>query len=97
MDADRDLFRALGGGKLLKDSFISGFIFNPLARSNFKRAKALPGIEFNYTGEGTIKGGVFIVRPGKSGVAYQFVERTFGDRAPLDEVISVCRSIAAQY
>lgn len=89
VDKKRDFFKALGGGILPKESFITGFIFNPVARENFKRARAT-GIHNNLHGEATIKGGLLIVRPGRGGIAYQFVERNFGDWAPLEEVLEVC-------
>ncbi|KAG0618966.1 hypothetical protein M758_4G105200 [Ceratodon purpureus] len=92
LDENRDFFRALGGGKLMKDSLFTGFFLNPIARLNWKRAMKT-GIQYNTRGEGTIKGGMFIVRPGKGGVAYQFAEKNFGDWAPLDEVLQVCHHI----
>eukprot|EP00250_Pteridium_aquilinum_P001975 c12187_g1_i1 orf=347-1642(-) len=95
VDKNRDFFKALGGGVLPKESFITGFIFNPVARANYQRAKAT-GIESNLTGEGSIKGGVLVVRPGKGGVAYQFVERNFGDWAPLEELLEVCGKLQQQ-
>ncbi|XP_012847675.1 PREDICTED: uncharacterized protein LOC105967614 [Erythranthe guttata] len=91
-DKGQGFFKALGGGKLLKEKFISGFLFNPRAIANFKRAKAV-GLEMNFKGEGEIKGGLFVVGRGKSGIAYQFVERNFGDWAPLGEVIEICTRI----
>ncbi|KAJ8760569.1 hypothetical protein K2173_015236 [Erythroxylum novogranatense] len=87
-----EFFKALGGGQLLKDKFLSGFVFNPRAIANYRRAKAL-GLEQNFRGEGEIKGGLFIVGSGKSGIAYQFIERNFGDWAPLAEIISICSQI----
>ncbi|KAI7993983.1 Peroxiredoxin-like 2A [Camellia lanceoleosa] len=86
---------SLGGGKLLKDKFISGFLFNPRAIANYKRAKAT-GMEQNFKGEGEIKGGLFIVSRGRSGIAYQFIERNFGDWAPLPEVIEICTQLQNQ-
>ncbi|KAJ4824845.1 hypothetical protein Tsubulata_048756 [Turnera subulata] len=94
-DRGMDFFKALGGGKLLKDKFISGFVFNPRAIANYKRAKAM-GMEQNFKGEGEIKGGLFLVGRGKSGIAYQFIERNFGDWAPLAEVIEICRQLQNQ-
>ncbi|KAL8533545.1 hypothetical protein ACS0TY_009805 [Phlomoides rotata] len=91
-DRGQEFFKALGGGKLLKDKFISGFLLNPRAISNYKRAKAI-GAENNFKGESEIKGGLFIVGKGKSGIAYQFIERNFGDWAPLAEVIDICTRI----
>ncbi|CAM6017903.1 unnamed protein product [Sphagnum balticum] len=92
VDEKREFFKALGGGRLSKENVITGFIFNATARANWKRARAT-GIDFNSNGEGTIKGGLYIIRAGNGGVAYQFVERNFGDWAPLEEVLNVCREI----
>ncbi|CAI0544785.1 unnamed protein product [Linum tenue] len=94
-DRGMDFFKALGGGNLLKDKFISGFLFNPRAIANYKRAKSL-GLHQNFTGEGEIKGGLFIVERKRSGIAYQFVERNFGDWAPVTEVIEICRDLQNQ-
>ncbi|XP_047324721.1 thioredoxin-like protein AAED1, chloroplastic [Impatiens glandulifera] len=88
-DKGMGFFKALGGGNLMKDKFISGFLFNSRARANYKRAKAI-GVEQNFKGEGEIKGGIFIVGKGRSGVAYQFIERNFGDWAPHSEIIEIC-------
>ncbi|XP_026662604.2 uncharacterized protein LOC103712748 [Phoenix dactylifera] len=89
LDRSMDFFKALGGGKLLKNKFITGFLFNPRAIANYKRAKAT-GFQKNYKGEGEIMGGLFIIGSGKTGIAYQFIERNFGDWAPTAEVIDVC-------
>ncbi|PKI64436.1 hypothetical protein CRG98_015161 [Punica granatum] len=94
-DQGGEFFKALGGGKLLKDSFFSGFLLNPIARANYKRAKAM-GVDQNLKGEGEIKGGLFIVGSGKSGIAYQFIERNFGDWAPLAEAIEICTQLQNQ-
>ncbi|XVE91694.1 hypothetical protein REPUB_Repub01dG0032700 [Reevesia pubescens] len=94
-DQAMGFFKALGGGKLLKDKFLSGFVFNPRAIANYKRAKAM-GLEQNFKGEGEIKGGLFIVGPGGTGIAYQFIERNFGDWAPVAEVIEICARLQNQ-
>ncbi|CAM6041089.1 unnamed protein product [Sphagnum compactum] len=92
VDEKREFFKALGGGRLNEENVITGVIFNKTARANWKRARAT-GIEFNSNGEGTIKGGLYIIRAGNGGVAYQFVETNFGDWAPLEEVLNVCGEI----
>ncbi|KAJ1412071.1 Thioredoxin-like superfamily [Sesbania bispinosa] len=96
VDRGRDFYKALGGGKLLKEKFLSGFLLNPRALSNYKRAKAMD-IEYNFKGEGEIKGGLFVIGSGKSGIAYQFIERNFGDWAPLAEVIEICTQMQNQH
>lgn len=88
-DKGMEFFKALGGGKLLKDKFLSGFLLNPRAIANYRRAKSR-GFDQNFNGEGEIKGGLFIVGKGKTGIAYQFVERNFGDWAPISEVFEIC-------
>ncbi|KAK7307014.1 hypothetical protein VNO77_39700 [Canavalia gladiata] len=95
LDQGRDLYKALGGGKLLKEKFLSGFLLNPRALSNYKRAKTMK-IEYNFKGKGETKGGLFIIGSGKSGIAYQFIERNFGDWAPLAEVIEICTQMQNQ-
>lgn len=95
-DPGMEFFKALGGGKLLKDKFLSGFLLNPIAIANYKRAKAI-GVKQNFKGEGEIKGGLFIVGSGKSGIAYQFIERNFGDWAPLAEVVEICSQLQNHY
>ncbi|CAJ1931773.1 unnamed protein product [Sphenostylis stenocarpa] len=95
LDRGRDFFKALGGGKLNKEKFLSGFLLNPRALSNYKRSKAMH-IEYNFKGEGEIKGGLFVVGMAKSGIAYQFIERNFGDWAPLAEVIEICSQMQNQ-
>ncbi|KAH9707776.1 hypothetical protein KPL70_012671 [Citrus sinensis] len=94
-DQGMEFFKALGGGKLLKDKFLSGFLLNPRAIANYKRARTL-GVEQNFKGEGEIKGGLFIVGRGRSGIAYQFIERNFGDWAPLAEAIEICTQLQDQ-
>ncbi|KAL4280509.1 hypothetical protein GQ457_03G011460 [Hibiscus cannabinus] len=95
LDRTMGFFKALGGGKLLKDKFLSGFVFNPRALANYKRAKAM-GIDQNFKGEGEIKGGLFIVGQGGTGIAYQFIERNFGDWAPVAEVVEICARLQNQ-
>jgi len=92
VDENREFFKALGGGTLAKEGLITGFFLNPVSKANWKRATDT-GIEYNLTGEGNIKGGLYILRAGNGGVAYQFVERNFGDWAPLEEVLDVCGNI----
>jgi hypothetical protein len=92
VDEKREFFKALGGGRLNKENAYTGIILNATSRANWKRARAT-GIENNSNGEATIKGGLYIIRAGNGGVAYQFVERNFGDWAPLEEVMNVCEEI----
>ncbi|KAK8933867.1 hypothetical protein KSP39_PZI015992 [Platanthera zijinensis] len=89
LDQTMGFFKALGGGKLLKDNFLTGFVLNSRALANYKAAKTTE-FNHNFRGEGEIKGGMFIIRRGRGGVAYQFIERNFGDWAPIAEVVEIC-------
>ncbi|KAJ1976998.1 hypothetical protein H4R35_002472 [Dimargaris xerosporica] len=40
-----------------------------------------------------ILGGVFVVRPGDQGVAYEYFEKFFGDHAPMDDMLPICQSL----
>ncbi|KAF9593778.1 hypothetical protein IFM89_025403 [Coptis chinensis] len=95
LDRNKEFFKALGGGKLLKGKFITGFFFNSKALANYKRAKSM-GIEQNLKGEGEIKGGLYVVGSGKKGIAFEFVEKNFGDWAPIAEVIDICIKLQKQ-
>lgn len=92
LDQTMGFFKALGGGKLLKDNFLTGFVLNSRALANFKAAKTTE-FDHNFRGEGEIKGGMFVIRRGRGGVAYQFIERNFGDWAPISEVVEICNKI----
>ncbi|KAG0464468.1 hypothetical protein HPP92_020537 [Vanilla planifolia] len=92
LDQTLGFFKALGGGQLLKENFFTGFVLNSRAIANYKAARAT-GFGHNFRGEGEVKGGMFVVRTGKGGVAYQFIERNFGDWAPIAEVVEICRQI----
>jgi hypothetical protein len=53
------------------------------------------GVEnHNIKGEGLIKGGLFVMKPGSKGVQYQYQERQFGDHAPVDDVLNAARAAA---
>ncbi|MCD9638909.1 hypothetical protein HAX54_023082 [Datura stramonium] len=87
-----EFYKVLGGGNLLKDKFISGFLFYPRAYANYKQGKTM-GMEQNFRGEGELKGGLCIVDRGKSGIAYQFIKRNFGHWAFLAEVFEICHRL----
>mgnify|MGYP002775068016 CR=1 FL=1 len=94
VDKACEIFKALGGGKLPTDNYVTGLLFNSVARRNLRRARE-SGIHNNLHGNGLVKGGLLVVRSGKGGVAYQFAERNIGDWAPLEEVLDVCGRLIA--
>jgi hypothetical protein len=94
VDKSCGIFRALGGGKLPTDNYLTGLLFNAAGRENRRRARK-SGIHNNLHGNGLIKGGLLVIRAAKGGVAYQFAERNIGDWAPLEEVLDVCGRLHA--
>lgn len=92
LDADKKFFYALGGGAPNTPWSAAGFvamIANPFTKSRVKASLARAGekgIAGNFTGEGLITGGVYVVRQdGQAG--YRFLEEDHGDHAVLDDVI----------
>ena len=74
LDEQMSFFRVLGGGKLRKGNLLQ--LLNPWSTAYVsigeakKSAAGLP--ESNFTGEGKIMGGLFVMKPGERGVQYQF-------------------------
>jgi len=92
LDADRSFFLALGGGTGNTPHTAAGFlamVANPFTKSRAKGSYARAGskgIEGNFTGEGMLTGGVYVVRQdGKA--AYRFLEEDHGDHAVAEDVI----------
>jgi len=92
VDAEKNFFTALGGGEQNVPYGSAGFLAmlaNPFAKTRSKASLARAaekGIEGNFTGEGLITGGVYVVRQdGKA--AYRFLEEETGDHAVVEDVI----------
>ncbi|KAJ1979955.1 hypothetical protein H4R34_002633 [Dimargaris verticillata] len=90
LDTDKGFFKATNGGHISKVS--SWNILRPTVLFHGRRA-TLSGVKGNFIGEGRILGGVFVVRPGDQGVAYEYFEKFFGDHAPMDDMLPICQSL----
>lgn len=93
LDNDMTFFKALGGGNVRKGSLSSLLsLLNPWSTMS-KKYKAIKNDvkDSNLNGEGTIFGGLYVVS--NQGIHYQYVEKDFGDAAPVDEVLDACRSL----
>jgi len=92
LDSDRSFFKALGGGTENVPFSSLGFLAmlaNPFTKSRAKASLARAGskgIDGNFTGEGMITGGVYVVRQDGE-ASYRFVEEEQGDHAVVDDVI----------
>merc|ERR1719409_2373093 len=98
MDDQKKFYYALGGGQEHKPygglaSFLAA-LANPWSKNRFKRHGAQAskaGVEQNFTGEGFVAGGVYVMRPdGKA--SYAFLEEDLGDRAPIEDVIQAVKA-----
>jgi len=91
LDQEKTFFKALHGGQLAKGSILS--FLNPFSQvwKNAKQSKHIK--ESNFKGDGLTMGGLIVVS--KAGVHYQYQEKTFGDRAPLEEVLAAAKEAVA--
>ena len=84
----------MGEGKVRTQGILG--LLNPwnkayaLADEAKKRVK-----DSNLAGDGTVLGGLLVVRQGEGGASYMSREESFGDFAPLDEVLAAAREAAA--
>ncbi|KAF3776113.1 hypothetical protein EJ110_NYTH49109 [Nymphaea thermarum] len=78
LDRSNRFFKAPCGRKLLTDN-VNRIPPKPTEIANYWRAKA-SGLKYNFDGDGNTSDGLCVVGSGKSGVAYQFVERLTGEQ-----------------
>lgn len=92
-DEQKVLFTALTGGEVRKLSMLD--LGNPFSAAwkNARRAKKTV-TDYNWKGEGLIPGGILVVRSGTGGVVYAHQEQTFGDHAPIAEVLAAAKTAA---
>ncbi|KAG0056313.1 hypothetical protein BGZ83_005680 [Gryganskiella cystojenkinii] len=91
-DKTKGFYKALGGGKLRWASIDQ--LLRPSMWFNAIR-NLRSGVRGNLlVGEGRIFGGLYIVRQGDQGIAYQFEETVFGNLAPISKVLEVCSQIS---
>ncbi|KAJ1989243.1 hypothetical protein H4R33_002136 [Dimargaris cristalligena] len=91
LDSEKGFFKAIGGGKLKWSSAWTMLL--PSVFKNGRRATKA-GVKGNFKGQGRIMGGLYIVKPEDRGIAFEYKEKVFGDHAPIDQVLAVCREIS---
>ncbi|KAI9219234.1 hypothetical protein BC828DRAFT_386655 [Blastocladiella britannica] len=89
-DKDLGLFKAMGDGQIRKASLLQLGLPSVIAR--YQTAKQ-SGLDSNLKGDGTILGGLLLVKKGDDGIAYEHIETEFGDIAELDSVLGECRKV----
>ncbi|PSC72197.1 hypothetical protein C2E20_4380 [Micractinium conductrix] len=93
-DEAKAFYAAVHGGKVAKGSLVD--LVNPFGRAwkNMKRAKSAGTVkDSNLNGDGLTLGGLLIFKKGGA-VAYSHAEKTFGDHAPLEEVVKAAEAAA---
>ena len=99
LDDAMAFYKYTGNGKVQKSS-IAGTLLNPFefykVFKNFKKVqKENPrGVPKNNTkGEGLILGGLLVVKKGGE-VEYVHREKSWGDCAPIEEVLKACENVS---
>ncbi|KAG0051252.1 hypothetical protein BGZ83_003959 [Gryganskiella cystojenkinii] len=90
-DETKGFYKALGGGHLRTGGW--GQLIRPLFWVNFVRNKR-SGVEGNFEGNGHILGGLYVVAAGNNGIAYEHVEKVWGDIARVDHVLESCSRLS---
>mmetsp|Transcript_78868 Transcript_78868/g.209431 ORF Transcript_78868/g.209431 Transcript_78868/m.209431 type:complete len:144 (-) Transcript_78868:5-436(-) len=100
-DPSKGFYKALFGGELCTSS-ISGFLLqlvNPWSKFSGNRGKLTDspiGEDHNMKGDGLTHGGLVVVRPLGTGIAYQFAEETIGDAALPEQVVQCTRAASSR-
>ncbi|RIA90415.1 hypothetical protein C1645_769977 [Glomus cerebriforme] len=86
-DKEKAFYNSLGGGKLQYAGFVS--FIKPSVWSNIRR-NYKTGVTGNFKGDGSVLGGLYIIKSDTEGVVYQYREKVWGDQAPLKQVLKAC-------
>ncbi|KAF9955829.1 hypothetical protein BGZ72_003384 [Mortierella alpina] len=89
-DQEKGFYKALGGGKLRTGGWEQ--LIRPSFWGNFIRNKR-SGVQGNFEGEGHILGGLLVVHAGERGIAYEHIEKVWGDIARADRVLEACSNV----
>ncbi|KAF9121909.1 hypothetical protein BGW39_010159 [Mortierella sp. 14UC] len=91
-DEQKDFYKALGSnghlrtggwGQLVRPSFWGNLIRNKKS-----------GVKGNFIGDGSILGGLLLVQQGDQGIAYEHIEKVWGDIARADRVLEACSRVS---
>jgi hypothetical protein len=85
----------VGEGQLRKQSVLS--LLNPWNKAYYLAAEAKQRVkDSNLAGDGTVLGGMLLVQAGEGGAVYMSREESFGDFAPLEDVMAAAQKVAAK-
>ncbi|KAI8346632.1 hypothetical protein B0O80DRAFT_503278 [Mortierella sp. GBAus27b] len=90
-DPEKGFYKALGGGRLRTGGW--GQLILPTFWVNLVRNKR-SGVKGNFEGDGSILGGLLIVNGNDGGIAYEHIEKMWGDIARADKVLAACSRVS---
>ncbi|KAF9924318.1 hypothetical protein FBU30_005684 [Linnemannia zychae] len=90
-DQNKDFYKAFGNGRLRTGGWEQ--MARPSFWGNFIRNKKA-GVKGNFVGDGSILGGLLLVQQGEQGIAYEHIERIWGDIARADRVLEACSRVS---
>ncbi|KAG9068888.1 hypothetical protein KI688_011177 [Linnemannia hyalina] len=90
-DQAKDFYKALGNGRLRTGGW--GQLIHPSFWGNLIRNKR-SGVKGNFIGDGSILGGVLLVQQGDQGLAYEHIEKVWGDIARADRVLEAASRVS---
>ncbi|KAF9912851.1 hypothetical protein EC991_008717 [Linnemannia zychae] len=90
-DEQKDFYKALGNGRLRTGGWEQ--LVRPSFWGNLIRNKK-SGVKGNFIGDGSILGGLLLVQQGEQGIAYEHIEKVWGDIARADKVLEACSQVS---
>ncbi|KAG0369803.1 hypothetical protein BC939DRAFT_475515 [Gamsiella multidivaricata] len=90
-DPEKAFYKALGGGRLREGGWEQ--MIRPSFWVNLVRNKQ-SGVKGNFEGDGRILGGLLVVNADDGGIAYEHIEKVWGDIAHADKVLEACSRVS---
>ncbi|GBF95114.1 hypothetical protein Rsub_07698 [Raphidocelis subcapitata] len=97
LDADKAFYKAFSedGKSVRRQSALT--LLNPLNSAWGRIMAARKNVaDHNTTGDGTVLGGLLLVRAGEGGVAYAHAEKTFGEFPEIEQVLADVKAALGQ-
>ncbi|KAF9427003.1 hypothetical protein BGZ94_005677 [Podila epigama] len=89
-DPTKGFYKALGGGRLRTGGWEQ--LIRPSFWVNLVRNKR-SGVKGNFEGDGSILGGLYVLHVGDQGIAYEHIEKVWGDIASPQKVLETCSKV----
>ncbi|KAF8935083.1 hypothetical protein BGZ47_010072 [Haplosporangium gracile] len=90
-DQAKNFYKALGNGRLRTGGWEQ--LVRPSFWGNLIRNKR-SGVKGNFIGDGSILGGLLLVQQGDQGLAYEHIEKVWGDIARADRVLEAASRVS---